>query len=66
MYDKNEIRINGNICEMDLYNSKGAVIATTVFNKNHFEKVQKEFYIVLNLSQLSPYIHNLVICLIRQ
>lgn len=40
-YTKNEIRVVGNICEMDLYNMKGEVRATTVFNKKYLSKVKK-------------------------
>jgi len=38
---KNEIRISGEVCEMDLYDMKCNVQTTTVFSKRHLEKVKK-------------------------
>ena len=40
-YTPNEIRIVGDICYMDLYNTKNEVKATTKFNKEHLDKVKK-------------------------
>lgn len=39
--DPNEIRISGNIAEMDLYDSKGQVTATTKFPANKVDLVSK-------------------------
>ena len=41
IFDKNEFRIKDNICEMDLYNIKNEVIATTIFDLKYLEEVKK-------------------------
>lgn len=39
-YDRNEIRIDGNIAYMDLYDKNANVIATTIFDSEDIDKVQ--------------------------
>lgn len=40
-YTENNIRINGDVCEMDLYDMKCNVKAKTIFSKKHLSKVRK-------------------------
>ena len=54
VYDKNEIRIDGDIAYMDIYNEKGIKIAETVFDTEDVPKVR---YIKWKLSN-SGYVMN--------
>ena len=58
-YDKNLIIAKGNICEMELYNLKGKVIAKTIFNHDHYGKVIKFKWCLTGMGYAFNVVNNL-------